>query len=580
MVFSYVSAIRKIILVAALGVITGVIAALASILFVSLLDVASNLLSLLRDSLKEEDRTPWFLLVVVLTPALGGLIVGRLLTTTRERRPLTLADTIRSAQTVRVYHSTKSGLTTALSALVALVSGASVGQYGPLAALGATLGTWVARVTHSTGFTVTTGLGCGAAAAIAAAFNAPIAGLIFAHEVIIRHYSIRSFAPVTVASVIGYLMANYMFHRPPLLAVEALPPVHASEFIIFIFIGIIGAWVAIALMKSVLMASEIAGKWRIPDYLKPAAAGLVVGVVAIRIPEVLHTGDAVVFDSIRGDVFSIWQMLVILIAKLLLTALCLGFGMAGGIFSPSLVIGILLGSIIGEMAPWLYADNVSGPTIYAICGMVAVASPVMGAPLTAILIVFELTRNYELAIASMISVVFANLVSCPLFGRSLFDVQLQKSGCDLSLGRDKVMMQDHQIQPYIVYDFVCVSVDQPVVQLHDHLLQCGHMEGYVVDDEMTYCGTINLLKILELQQQEDLSAIRCGAVARRESEILLEDTSIQDAMEKIRSFVGESIPVVRDYNTHKLIGVVHESSIIQAYMEKLESVRKEEHENF
>ncbi len=574
------SAMRKIILVAALGVITGAIAALASILFVSLLEAASGLLSVVRDNLKGEGRTFWLLMTVVLTPALGGLIVGRLLMTTPEKKPLTLADSIRSAQTVRFDHSTQSGLTTALSALVALASGASVGQYGPLAHLGATLGTWFASVTRSTGFTVTTGLGCGAAAAIATAFNAPIAGLIFAHEVIIRHYSIRSFAPVTVASVIGYLIANYVFHRPPLLEVEALPQTHASEFLIFIFIGIMGAWTAIALMKSVLWASGISEKWRIPEYLKPAAAGLVVGIVAIRIPEVLQTGDSVVFGSIYGDVFPIGQMLVILVAKLLMTALCLGFGMAGGIFSPSLVIGILLGSIIGEMAPWLYADNVSGTTIYAICGMVAVASPVMGAPLTAILIVFELTRNYELAIASMISVVFANLVSCPLFGRSLFDVQLRESGYDLSLGRDKVTMQGHQIQPHIVYDFVRVFVDQSVAELRDRLLDCDQTEGYVVDDEMTYCGTIDLLKILELQQREDLSGIRCGAVARREREILLEDTSIWDAMEKTRSFVGESIPVVRDYDTHQLIGVIHESSIIQAYMERLESVRKEEYEHF
>ena len=571
---------RKIILIAALGIITGIIAALASILFVSLLEVVSSLLLFVRNRLDGEERTLWFFMVVILTPALGGLIVGLLLMTTREKRPLTLADSIRNTQTIQFDNSTRSGLTTALSALVALGSGAPVGQYGPLAHLGATLGTWVSGVTRSTGFTATTGLGCGVAAAIATAFNAPIAGLIFAHEVIIRHYSIRSFAPVTVASVIGYLMANYVFDRPPLLEVGVLPQVHAYEFLAFIFIGIIGAYAAIALMKSVLIASEISGKWRIPVYLKPAAAGLVVGFVAIRIPEVLQTGDSVIFGSIQGDVFSIQQMLVILIAKLLLTALCLGFGMAGGIFSPSLVIGILLGSIVGEIVPWLYPDSVSGTTIYAICGMVAVASPVMGAPLTGILIVFELTRNYELAIAAMISVVFANLVACPLFGRSLFDIQLRKSGYDLSLGRDKVTMQSYRIQSYVVRDFVRVFVDQSVDELRDRLLVRGQTEGYVVDNELTYCGTIHMLQILKLQQRGDLSKTRCGAVAQREQEILLEDTSVWDAMEITRNFVGESIPVVKDYNTLKLIGVIHESSIIQAYMERLEDVRKEEYDHF
>ena len=572
------SAIRRNFLIAALGIITGAIASLASILFVSLVEFANQLLLFVQNNREGEGHGPWFSIFFILIPVLGGLIVGLLSMATPEKRPLTLVDTIRNAQTLNFDNSTKSGLITALSAIVALGSGAPVGQYGPLAHMGATLGTWVAGITRSTGFTATTGLGCGAAAAIATAFNAPIAGLIFAHEVIIRHYSLRSFAPVTVASVTGYLIANYVFVRPALLEVEVLQQIHASEFLIFIVIGIIGAYVAIALMKSVLIARVLSKKLRIPEYLKPASAGMVVGIVAIWIPEVMQVGDSVVFDSIRNDVFYMQQMLVILIAKLLLTALCLGFGMAGGIFSPALVIGILMGSIIGGIAPTLLADNFSGHTIYAICGMVAVASPVMGAPLTGILIVFELTRNYELAIAAMISVVFANLVACSLFGRSLFDIQLHNSGYDLRLGRDKVTMQGQQIKAYIVHDFVRVSVHRSTGELRDRLLDSGRTEGYVVDDELTYCGTISLSKILELQQQGDLAITECGAVAQREQETLLEDTSVWDAMQKIQNFIGESIPVVKDYDTYELVGVVYESSIIQAYMERLEQVRKEEYD--
>ena len=584
-----VSMLKKIVLIAALGMFVGSIASLASILFVWLIELANNYFWVDQASRERISDYAWFIPLVILVPTAGGLAVGVLSSLTKEKRPLSLVDTIRDAQSLKFDKPLKSGLISAISAIISMGSGAPLGQYGPLAHLGATLGTFISSLTRATGFTVTMGLGCGAAAAIATAFNAPIAGLIFAHEVILRHYSLRSFAPVTVASVTGYIFANYVFDLPALFQVDIGLDIHASEFLVFILIGVIGAYIAIALMRMTLMMGRVSKQSNIPEALKPGIAGMVVGIVAIWVPDVLGIGDFIIRDSIHGNQFDSLDMLIILVAKMVLTALCLGFGMAGGIFSPALVIGFLLGAVIGETLPNLLFEDFSGPVSYAICGMVAVASPVIGAPLTAILIVFELTRSYDLAIAAMISVVFSNLIGYQLFGRSIFDIQLRDLGFDLRLGREKVVLQDASIENYISQDFVSVSTECSVGELQARLVESSQTEGYVVDGEANYVGTVTLLKILSLQRSNEESGeesgqesaihaeVYCSKVADKERLTLVKDVSVWTAMEKVQGFVGESIPVVEGTDSSVLVGIIHESAIVQAYMEKLDEVKREEY---
>ncbi len=568
---------KRIILIATFGILTGVVASLASVLFVAIVEFLNSLLWVSELSRQAAAVQPWFISVAILVPALGGLIVGLLCLTTSDKWPLTVADTIHSAQTQKFAAPMKSGLTTALAGLVSLGVGASVGQYGPLAHLGATLGAWISRVTRSTGFTPTMGLGCGVAAAIATAFNAPIAGLLFAHEVILRHYSLRSFAPITVSAVTGYVFANFVFYRPPLLQIEILEPVHPREFLIFIVIGVGGAYLAAIFMRAVLAARLLADKVSIPQYFKPAVAGAVLGIIAIWLPEVLGIGESVLRNVESGSVYSSTEMSIILIAKLLLTALCVGFGFAGGVFSPSLMIGILFGALIGNIAPYFLGENHSVVAVYAICGMVAVTSPVIGAPLTAILIVFELTRNYDMAIAAMVSVVFANLVGYQLMGRSIFDIQLKGMGLDLSMGRDKAVMNSREISDYLSQDYMSTQPGTTLSEFRNLLVDGGKSEGYILGPENEYLGTITLVQLAGLVKTGIPMSERCGEHLKREQIVLQPATTIWSAMEQVQVFFGDSIPVVAKGEKEILLGVVYEASIVKAYMDTLHKVRREEH---
>ena len=328
--------------IALFGAVAGVIASLAAILFVEVVGYLNDLFMVDVADRQKLAKESWFVIFSILVPAAGGLVVGLICMTNREKRPLNLADTIQSTQTLSSDAPLKSGMATALASMVAIGSGASVGQYGPLAHMGATLGVSISRFTRKTGFTGTMGIGCGAAAAIATIFNAPIAGLIFAHEVILRHYSLKVFAPVTVSAVTGYLFANYVIELPPLFRIEFLTPIQSPEFLIFIAIGIMGAGVAALFIRLVLAAGSVAAKINIPGYLKPALAGAVLGIVSIWVPEVLGIGGSVLRNSILSA-YTDYELLYILIAKMAMTALCLGFGFAGGIFSPALMVGVLFG---------------------------------------------------------------------------------------------------------------------------------------------------------------------------------------------------------------------------------------------
>ena len=451
-------------------------------------------------------------------------------------------------------------------------------------------------------------VGCGVAAAISTAFNAPIAGIVFAHEVILRHYSLRAFAPITVAATIGHVIANVVFERPPLFRVESVAVGSAPEYLGFILIGVGGAFVAVLYMRAILCSGRLARGLPVADPLKPMLAGAALGIAALWMPDILGIGKETLRFAVIDQAFAPGELAFLLVAKVLATALCIGFGFAGGVFSPALLTGILFGALAGNGADLLAGDFRSDVAIYAICGMVAVASAVIGAPLTTILIVFELTRNYDLATAAMVSVVFSNLVAYRLFGRSLFDVQLRARGFDLSAGRDRVILERRRIESYVSRDFTALAPGLPLGEAKARLLAAGRHEGYVLDAGGVYLGTVTLAELLASEEKEGEKAEGSGGgkgeeggpasglpvsrLAKPEEPLFTPKTSVWEAMERMGGFVGESIPVLEEDGGgsmdrgadgdecggggRRMLGVVFEAAIVKAYLDTMDGVRREE----
>jgi len=566
--------VYRIVVLSLLGVVVGALASLAAIAFVDAVGwLNARLLVSPHARIQYEEQPALVLAATVLVPALGGLLVGLLVRYgVREQRALGPVDSIVAVQTREPAPDLKSGLGSTVAALVSLGCGASVGQYGPMVYLGTIAGSLATRLRLRVRNLQAISIGCGVAAAIATAFNAPITGIVFAHEVILRHYAMQAFAPATVASATGYVIANVIFERPPLFLVTFEGVQHGYEFVLIALEGLAAAFVAVAFMRLLLASGQVARRLPVPFALRPMLAGLVLGVVALEIPEVLGIGSETLrFATIEGA-FRIEELALIVSAKLAMTVLCLGFGFVGGVFSPALLIGILFGAFYGMLVELVLPLSPSGVVVYAICGMMAVTSPVIGAPLTTILIVFELTRSYDLTIAAMVAVVFANLVAYRIFGRSLFDVQLKRAGFDLSRGRDQAILQHRPVRAFMTDACTVLAPDDTIADMVRELRESGRGEAVVVDRAGRYVGLVRLQETLSRAPE-----VRLGDLARPGEVVFDETTTIWQAMERLRGFVGEAAPLVAAED-RRFLGVVPESAVIRAYLEAVHDLRREEHE--
>lgn len=571
-----VSVVRGAAAVIALGLGVGTVAAFAADGFVYAVIWLNDQFWISPRSRMMAGDWPWLMAATIAVPAVGGLLVGLI---TRYaipgQRPQGPPDVIEAAQRGHGHVPLRGGLATAAAALVSLGSGASVGQYGPLVHLGATIGSAFGRFSRAARGTLSNiGVGCGVAAAIATAFNAPIAGILFAHEVILRHYSLRAFAPITVAATMGYVVATVILEREPLFRVEDVIEVAPWEYLAFIGVGIGGALVAIAFMRAISASQATAARVPVPRFLKPAMAGAMLGVVALGLPDVLGIGKEVLRFSIIPGAFAPGEVALLLVAKILVTALCLGFGFVGGVFSPSLVIGALFGALVAILLGTAMPGLGGTASVLAICGMAAVTSPVIGAPISTILIVFELTRNYDLTTAVMVSVVFANLVSYRLYGRSMFDKVLQGRDVDLSLGRDQLVLDRTPIAPYVSTDYVVAHRGERCDTLRDRLLEAQVAEAQLVAPNGDYVGTITLGRLLRKMEGQERQPVDRLAVYDRA--VLRENASIRKALTHAERNIGEMVPVLAQEGK-KLVGVVDQSTLVRAYRETLHSIRAEEH---
>ena len=386
---------------------------------------------------------PWW--VIMLAPAVGGLLVGLLLRyALTARRAGAVPDVMEARVNAGRGLSLNQGLIGGVASALSLGAGASAGREGPIVHLGASLAAAACARLRLPDAARRNLLASGAAGAVAASFNAPIAGVLFAQEVILGNFSIRSFVPLVLSSVVATILSQAWFGNVAAFIVPSYSISSYLEVPAFVLLGVVAAAVAILFQLAILTTDWIARHIDMPLVARPAVGGLMIGVMAIWFPEVLGVGYDTTDAALKGHL-PILMMVTLIFAKTIATAIALGSRFGGGLFSPALYLGAMLGGAFGLIAASIFPEAGSSEGLYAILGMGAVAAAVLGAPISTTVMVFELTGGFALSLALLLTVAVASGINQAVLGRTFFEAQLALRGVVLHEGPHSALMREIRV---------------------------------------------------------------------------------------------------------------------------------------
>ncbi len=432
-----------------LSIIIGLFVSLAAVLFRELILLTQMLwLADSGDSMVSAARKAhWW--VILLTPAVGGLLIGWLLHRfLPTRRTGSVADVIEARAQGGRDIDLKSGIGSAGISALSLGFGASAGREGPMVHLGAAIATAFGRFTQMPDWGQRTLLACGVASAISASFNAPIAGVLFAHEVILGHYAKRSFVPIVIASAMGTILSRLWFGEDIAFSIPDYQITSYLEFPAFALLGLTCAIVAVLFEFSLIATDYVARHVTMPLWLRPAVGGLMIGAIAIFFPEVLGVGYEATNTALKNEL-PLTLLFALIVAKTVATSITLASRFGGGVVSPSLYIGAMTGGAYGLIAANIFPELASSQGLYAILGMGAVAAAVIGAPISTTVMVFELTGGYTLSIALLLTVSIAVGVNQAIHGRSFFQWQLELRGLRVQDGPHRFVTRNTYVASFM-----------------------------------------------------------------------------------------------------------------------------------
>ena len=431
-----------------LSLIIGAAVAVAAVMFREAIGLVQYwwLRNTTEQTLTAAQNVGWYW--VLAAPIVGGLVVGQLLERVSARRAGNVADVIEARALTGRPLGLRDGLWSAAISAISLGSGASAGREGPVIHLGATLASVIASRRKLPEWCARTLLASGVAAAISASFNAPIAGVLFAHEVILQHYSMRSFVPIVIASAVGSVISRIWFGEASAFIIPDYQITSYWEFPAFALLGVVAALVAIAFQFALFSADYVARSVTIPLRYKPVVGGAIIGVMGIFFPHILGVGYEVT-DKVLWNQLPLSLLIMLIVMKTAATAITLAARFGGGIFSPAIYLGALTGGAFGLIAGSAFPDMASSEGLYAILGMGAVAGAVLGAPISTTVIVFELTGGYALSIALLLTVAIAHGVNQAVHGHSYFHWQLEMRGLFDHQGPHRQLMRTKKVMDFM-----------------------------------------------------------------------------------------------------------------------------------
>ena len=470
-----------------------------------------------------------------------------------------VSDSIYLAHKANNETDLKVGFISTLAAFFSASGGASIGQYGPLVHFGTTLGAWLKK-TIPFNFTPDLYIGAGVAASISSGFGAPLAGLIFAHEAILRHYSHKSILAIATASGISYAVSTGIWGDTNIISVSSEQFNLLLILLISFLAGPIFGLIAIIYMRSLLLFAKLASSKKLTVFYKYSFGILSLSIIGHFMPEVMGLGTETV-SGVLNSRYTLIFLVIILMGKILATSISLNFGFFGGVFSPAILVGAAAGAVVSTflVTVGIFEDFQQA---LVISGMAAVAGAVIGAPICMVIIVLELTNSYAYALASLVGLAISVGYVQVRFGSSYFDVQLLHRGIDISDGRTGLFMTETDILRFADSNFYTIKESETVASAVSLMSKIEQSELMVVNESGEFIGKINSLSLFNKK-----GTLVSAEVIDKDCVYIDHDASVQSAMEIASNFVGEIIPIIQT-DQKKAVAIITEGAIFQAYLSK------------
>ncbi|OQX95715.1 hypothetical protein B6I21_04035 [candidate division KSB1 bacterium 4572_119] len=503
----------------------------------------------------------------ILIPVIGGAIVGPIIYLfAREAKGHGVPEVMQAIALKNGVIRPRVAAVKSIASAITISTGGSVGQEGPIIQVGSAIGSSIGQWLKVSPERLKILVGCGAAAGIAATFNAPIAGAFFALEIILGNFALTSFSPIIISSVMATVISRAFFGNYPIFTVPGYSLVSIWEVPLYMVLGLVTGIVGLAFTKSVYASENFFDKLKMPEYLKTPLGAIFLGLLIILSPHVFGGGYETIEMAMQGKL--IWHSLLLLIIfKLLATSVTLGSGGSGGVFAPALFLGAVAGGAFGQLVNFIFPSVTASSGAYAMVGMGAVVAATTHAPITAILILFEITNDYKIILPIMITCTIATILARRLKQDSIYTLKLTLRGITLDQGREEIIMKSFSVGDLMRADPPTIDETSPLKEIIKIFMKSQEPHYYVVNKNSQLIGSLSthLVKGV-LSASEDLNRLIIARDLHNPCEVFVTpETDLATCMHKFERVESDHLPVVDNEKSNHLIGSISRKEIIKLY---------------
>ncbi|HHP7235252.1 MAG TPA: chloride channel protein [Desulfobacterales bacterium] len=509
-------------------------------------------------------HVPWYYRILI--PTIGGLVVGPLVYfLAREAKGHGVPEVMEAVALRSGLIRKRLVLVKTLASAVCIGTGGSVGREGPIVQIGSAIGSAMGQLLRVSAARLRTLVGCGAAAGIAATFNAPIAGSMFALEIILGDFGLATFSPIVISSVTATAISRHYLGNMPAFIVPKYELISAWEFPLYAILGFLCAAVAVAFTRLLYRFEDYFDAWKFPAYLKAAAGGMLLGTAGLLFPQILGVGYGAI-DQALLQAYSWWLLLLLVVVKILATSVTIGSGGSGGIFAPSLFLGAMIGSFFGIAVHGLFPQATASSGAYALVGMGAVVSGTTHAPLTSILMLFEMSGNYRIILPLMITCIISSLAAGHLWREAIYTLKLVRRGVNIKEGKEVNILKGIRAAEVMNAGVETIYEGLGLEALQDKISKSKYNSFPVVDSEGRLVGILSFMDYQDALFNDDLkNLVVAKDLATTDVVTVRGDDNLYDALQKITPHDFSIIPVVTAEDRSRLLGVISRRDIIGAY---------------